>query len=100
MANSHEILFVRRNTSAETIFNITHIGGRLKEGAEWSIPCVDAIKGIESGRFEFYVQNDAGETEKLVVARHRKIGTYLKSERDSNKPTSLLNLPDQMTEEG
>ena len=96
MANSHEILFVKRTPSAESVFNITHIGGRLKEGAEWSIPCDEAIKGIRSGRFEFYIQNEAGETEKLVVAQHRKIGTYLKTEREKGTPHTLLKLPDQL----
>ncbi len=97
MANSHEILFVRRNLSKQSISDITHIGGRLKEGAEWSIPSEEAIKGIQSGRFEFYIHNDSGEVEKLVVARHRRYGTYLKAEKDSDRPQKLLSLPQGLT---
>ncbi|MEX0299702.1 MAG: DUF3892 domain-containing protein [Kordiimonas sp.] len=98
MANSHEILFVRRNLSNQSTTGITHIGGRLKEGAEWSIPSEEAIKGIQSGRFEFYIHNDAGEVEKLVVARHRRHGTYLKAEHDNVQPQKLLNLPEGLTD--
>tara|TARA_R110002096_G_scaffold335903_3_gene529433 strand:+ start:1669 stop:1965 length:297 start_codon:yes stop_codon:yes gene_type:complete len=98
MANSHEILFARRNPSEQSIFSITHIGGRLSEGAEWSIPCTEAIKGIQSGRFEFYIRNDAGTVEKLIVARHRQHGIYLKSEADAAQANRLLNLPEKLAD--
>lgn len=94
MANSHEILFVRKNITDSRIPKITHIGGRLKEGAQWSIPTEEAISGIQSGRFEFFIQNDAGAVEKIVIARHRQLGSYLKSELDKARPDSLLNLPE------
>lgn len=98
MANSHEILFVRRNPAEQSVSSITHIGGRLSEGAEWSIPCTEAIKGIQSGRFEFFIRNDSGTIEKLIVARHRQHGIYLKSEADAAQASKLLNLPENLAD--
>lgn len=93
MTNSHQVLFVRRNITNETVPTITHIGGRLSEGAEWTIPTAEAINGIQSGRFEFYIQNDQDQVERIVVGKHRRLGTYLKSEHDKGYPERLLQLP-------
>jgi len=93
MSNSHEILFVRRtaNTTAEP--TITHVGGKLKEGVPWSIPIADAINGIQSGRFEFYIMNGDGKAENLTIGRHSSYGMFLKTTHDKGKPERLLRLP-------
>lgn len=98
MANTHQVLFVKRQEDPRLpIPKITHIGGRLKEGAEWSIPSEEAISGIQSGRFQFFIETNSGEVEQVVVARHRQLGPYLKSELDNTKPETLLNMPEKLT---
>lgn len=93
MASRHEVLCVRKSDRTNPHERITHIGGRNGDGAAWKITQEDAIAGIESGKWTFYVSR-GGHTVGVVVAVSRYQQKYLKTEADGELPDNLLSLPE------
>ena len=73
---------------------ITHIGGVNLSGTRWRLTQGDAIAGIESGKWEFYVERPPGDRVRVVVAVSRFGNKYLKTEADGDHPNNLLSLPE------
>ena len=72
---------------------ISHVGGRNPNGTAWKLPEADAIAGIESGRWAFYVERPAGHAVNVIVAE--RLGRkYLKTAADGEQPDNLLALPE------
>jgi hypothetical protein len=71
---------------------ITHIGGMNGDGTRWKLTQLDAIKGIESGKWAFYVQR-GGSTVNVIISTSRYGHKYLKTESDGEQPNNLLSLP-------
>jgi hypothetical protein len=71
---------------------IQYIGGRNADGTRWKLSQEDAIAGIESGKWDFYV-NVAGQAVSVIVAT--RLGRkYLKTVADGEQPNNLLSLPE------
>ena len=72
---------------------IAFIGGRNPHGTRWKLSQQQAIDGIKSARWSFYVKV-AGHAVAVVIARGVWGHEYLKMETDESAPAGLLQLPD------
>lgn len=93
MASRHEVLCIRKTDRTNPHERITHIGGRNGDGKAWKITQEEAIAGIESGKWTFYVSR-GGRTVSVVVAVSRWDHKYIKTEADGEQPDNLLSLPE------
>ncbi|GAB4202157.1 MAG: DUF3892 domain-containing protein [Roseiflexaceae bacterium] len=70
---------------------ITHIGGTDINGSSWRLTQKEAIDGIESGRWAFYVRQGGSEVN-VIVAKSQNNNKYLKTTADGEQPNNLLSL--------
>lgn len=93
MADRHQVLCVNKSDRTNPHERITHLGGKNQDGGRWRITQQEAITGIESGKWAFYV-NRGGYSVNVVVATSRYGHKYLKTEADGEQPNNLLALPE------
>ncbi|HPQ39801.1 MAG TPA: DUF3892 domain-containing protein [bacterium] len=93
MVKSYKVWFVKRREADDVYQQITHIGGLTEDYYRWIISLDEAINGIETGRWIFYIQHN-GSPERLVIGHSPDGIKYLKTEMEISSPESLLSLPD------
>jgi Protein of unknown function (DUF3892) len=72
---------------------ISEVGGPNRNGGRWKLQQSQAISGVESGKWTFYVEQPAARMVDVVVAS--RVGKrYLKTRVDGEQPDDLLALPD------
>ena len=91
MAN--RVLCINKSDRPNPWERITHIGGVNSDGSRWRITQGEAIQGIESGKWSFYVDR-GGNRVRVIVATSRFGNKYLKTEPDGEQPDNLLSLPE------
>jgi len=71
---------------------ILEVGGRNPNGTRWLLSQAEAISGIKSGKWCFYVQLGRLPPVDVVVARSRYGHEYLRTASDSEFSNNLLAL--------
>lgn len=93
MADRHEVKCINKSDRMNAHERITHIGGVNADNTRWKITQEQAIDGIESGKWSFFVSR-GGSTVNVIVAISRFGNKYLKTQNDGEQPDNLLSLPE------
>lgn len=93
MASPHQIKYVKKSDRYNPHERITHIGGLNSDGTRWKITQQEAIDGITSGQWQFYVSVN-GQSVWVIVAKSQYGNNYLKTQNDGEQPNNLLSLPE------
>jgi Protein of unknown function (DUF3892) len=92
MADSVRIQCINKSNRLDPHERIQNVGGINPDGTRWRLAEDEAISGIESGRWRFWVSAN-GQSVWVVVAT--RLGRkYLKTEADGEHPNNLLSLPE------
>jgi hypothetical protein len=71
---------------------ILKVGGNSTKG-QWTLTQEQAIYGIESKQWAFFVMQK-GQRVNVIVATSRFGNKYLKTDADGEQPNNLLSLPE------
>lgn len=73
---------------------IRAVGGVNSNGSRWELSVAEAVRGVETGKYRFYVQPTGSRSVWVVVAVSASGHKYLKTQNDGLQPNNLLSLPE------
>jgi hypothetical protein len=94
VADSVRIQCINKTDRSDPHERIRAIGGINADGSRWKLTEDQAIAGIKSDRWQFYVERPAGHRVAVIIARSAAGREYLKTEADGQTPNNLLALPE------
>jgi hypothetical protein len=93
MAAQYQIMCINKSDRFNPHERIKSIGGVISNGTRWKLSEAEAINGIESGKWQFYV-SVGGQSVWVIIARSAQGNKYLKTQNDGEIPNNLLSLPE------
>ena len=92
MATRARITCINKTDRTDPHERIRSIGGVNDDGQRWKLTLAEAISGIESGTYTFYVHVGNNQVD-VIIATHNG-HKYLKTRNDGIHPDNLLALPE------
>lgn len=91
---AHQVTCINKRDHYSPYERIERIGGATgsESGGPWTLLLDDAIQGVESGKWSFFVMARGVRTNVIVATNNGR--KYLKTEADGLEPNNLLALPE------
>ena len=89
-----QIQCIRKTNRSNPHERISDVGGVNPGGGRWRLTQAEAIEGIKSRKYEFYVERPVGHRVDVIIARSAQGNEYLKTTADGEHPNNLLSLPE------
>ena len=87
-----EIIYANKVKGISPYEIIASIAVTHEDGTKWEIDHTDAIIGVETGKWSFYIKTKSGNRADVFVGTSPYGHKYLKTEMDKDEPGTLLKL--------